>query len=162
MTPRRTATGKEASHDRRRRPLARLDLLLDRVLDGLHTDEDARQLNQILRTDADACRHYVSYVELHGRLCWGERGWAPQGYRRLDDPVKRAAERVSVRGSEVPSRIPNQPLIPHPSPVNLPMPRTPNPSIPPIIIHTSPALPLPSSLLVFPRRLAALLRGSPR
>ncbi|MBN1395090.1 MAG: NPCBM/NEW2 domain-containing protein [Pirellulales bacterium] len=49
-----------------------LDRLLDRVLDGLHTDRDARRLNEILRSDIDACRRYVAYVELHGRLSWGD------------------------------------------------------------------------------------------
>ncbi|MEN6451156.1 MAG: hypothetical protein ABFC96_11750 [Thermoguttaceae bacterium] len=50
-----------------------LDAILDRVLDGLHTDEDAVKLNEILRTDANACRRYVSYMELHGRLAWEQR-----------------------------------------------------------------------------------------
>ncbi len=49
-----------------------LETLLDLVLDGLHTEADARRLNEILRTDEDACRHYIGYVQLHGRLLWGE------------------------------------------------------------------------------------------
>jgi hypothetical protein len=49
-----------------------LDSLLDRVLDGLYDDADSRRLNEILRNDAEACRRYVLYVELHGRLAWGE------------------------------------------------------------------------------------------
>ncbi len=49
-----------------------IDQLLDRVLDGLHSEEDSRQLNDILRTDVEACRRYVAYMELHGRLTWGD------------------------------------------------------------------------------------------
>ncbi len=52
--------------------LRQLDVLLDRVLDGLYTEEEARQLNDVLRTDMDACRRYVQYVKLHGRLTWGD------------------------------------------------------------------------------------------
>jgi hypothetical protein len=48
------------------------DLLLDRVLDGLYTNDDTRRLNETLRTDLEACRHYISYVDLHGRLVWGD------------------------------------------------------------------------------------------
>jgi hypothetical protein len=61
-----------------------LDSLLDRVLDGLYEEADLRRLNEILRNDAEACRRYVLYVELHGRLAWGEglRAEADQG---LDD-----------------------------------------------------------------------------
>ena len=46
--------------------------MLDRVLDGIYDDEDLRRLNEILRADAEACRRYVLYVELHGRLAWGD------------------------------------------------------------------------------------------
>ncbi|MBU4272201.1 MAG: hypothetical protein KKA28_10100, partial [Planctomycetes bacterium] len=63
-----------------------LDRLLDRVLDGLHSEEDSRQLNEILRTGVEACRRYVAYMELHGRLTWGdgiragsERGTSDEG-----------------------------------------------------------------------------------
>ena len=49
-----------------------LDSLLDRVLDGIYDDGDLRRLNEILRDDAEACRRYVLYVELHGRLAWGD------------------------------------------------------------------------------------------
>ena len=47
------------------------DLLLNRVVDGLHTEEDLKQFNSILRVDVEACRHYVSYIGLHGQLAWG-------------------------------------------------------------------------------------------
>jgi hypothetical protein len=49
-----------------------LDSLLDRVLDGIYDDADVRRLNAILRDDPEARRRYVLYVELHGRLAWGE------------------------------------------------------------------------------------------
>lgn len=49
-----------------------LDELIDRVLDGLHTLDDSRRINEILRTDLEACRHYVAYMKLHGRLTWGD------------------------------------------------------------------------------------------
>ena len=49
-----------------------LDAVLDRVLDDIYDDEDVRRLNEILRADVEACRHYVRYVELHGRLAWGD------------------------------------------------------------------------------------------
>jgi hypothetical protein len=49
-----------------------LDSVLDRVLDGIYDDDDLRRLNRILRDDVDACRRYVLYVELHGRLAWGD------------------------------------------------------------------------------------------
>ncbi len=49
-----------------------LDSVLDRVLDGIYADGDLRRLNEILRADVAACRRYVHYVELHGRLAWGD------------------------------------------------------------------------------------------
>ena len=49
-----------------------LDSVLDRVLDGIYDDADLRRLNAILRADTAACRRYIHYVELHGRLAWGE------------------------------------------------------------------------------------------
>jgi hypothetical protein len=49
-----------------------LDSVLDRVLDGIYDDDDLRRLNEILRADVEACRRYVHYVELHGRLAWGD------------------------------------------------------------------------------------------
>jgi hypothetical protein len=49
-----------------------LDSLLDRVLDGLYDDRDLRRLNEILRGDVEASRRYMLYVQLHGRLAWGE------------------------------------------------------------------------------------------
>ena len=53
--------------------------LIDRVLDGLYTDEDARRLNNLLRSDAEACRLYVEYAKLHGQLAWrGIPQTAPQ------------------------------------------------------------------------------------
>ena len=45
-----------------------LDLLLDRLLDGLYTDADVARLNELLAADWDACRHYVAYLEVHNRL----------------------------------------------------------------------------------------------
>ena len=49
-----------------------IDVLLDRVLDGIETTEDVRRLNEILRTDPQAWRRFVSYMALHGRLVSGE------------------------------------------------------------------------------------------
>ena len=49
-----------------------LDGLIDLVLDGLHATNDSRRLNEILRTDLEACRHYVAYMKLHGQLTWGD------------------------------------------------------------------------------------------
>ena len=49
-----------------------LDSLLDLVLDGLHTEADSHRLNDILRSNEEACGHYIGYVHLHGRLLWGE------------------------------------------------------------------------------------------
>jgi hypothetical protein len=49
-----------------------LDALLDRLFDGIHNEDDLRRINAILRADIEACRRYVSYVELHGRLAWGD------------------------------------------------------------------------------------------
>ena len=49
-----------------------LDSLLDRVLDGLQSEDNIRQINHILRTDLEAWRRFVSYMGLHGRLVWGE------------------------------------------------------------------------------------------
>jgi hypothetical protein len=51
-------------------PWLEFDLLLGRVLDGTETEDDARRLNQILRTDPEACQRYLSSVHLHGRLSW--------------------------------------------------------------------------------------------
>jgi hypothetical protein len=97
-----------------------LDCVLDRVLDGIYDDGDVRRLNEILRDDAEACRHYVDYVELHGRLAWGD-AVAAQGEREMDGckPVEFAAS-----GDPMES----------PAPV-------------PIIIQTSPDLPTPYSPL---------------
>jgi hypothetical protein len=53
-----------------------LDSVLDRVLDGIYDDRDVRRLNEILRADAEARRRYVRYVELHGRLAWGDAAQA--------------------------------------------------------------------------------------
>ena len=47
------------------------DLLLGRVLDGIQMDDDVRELSQVLRADAEACRRCMSYVHLHGWLAWG-------------------------------------------------------------------------------------------
>ena len=48
------------------------DLLMDRLLDGLQSEADTRRLNELLRSDPAACRRYVGYVEVHGRLSLGE------------------------------------------------------------------------------------------
>ena len=50
------------------------DLLVDRLLDGLQSEDDARRLNELLRTDPDARRRYVGYVGVHGRLSLCEGG----------------------------------------------------------------------------------------
>ena len=44
--------------------------IIDRVLDGLHNDDDAARLNEILRSDTAVSRYCMSYVELHGHLAW--------------------------------------------------------------------------------------------
>ncbi len=49
-----------------------LDSVLDRVLDGIYDQQDLRRLNEMLRADVEACRRYIHYVELHGRLAWGD------------------------------------------------------------------------------------------
>ena len=46
--------------------------IIDRVLDGLHNDDDASRLNEILRSDPEISRYCMSYVELHGHLAWGD------------------------------------------------------------------------------------------
>jgi hypothetical protein len=56
-----------------------LDSVLDRVLDGIYDDADLRRLNEILRGDGDARRRYIHYVELHGRLAWGDAAAASVG-----------------------------------------------------------------------------------
>ncbi len=150
-----------------------LDRLLDRVLDGLHTDEDARELNQVLRTDPEACRRYVSYLQLHGRLCWGQRGLAtsqPQGPgnsqpRGLGTSVPSeigCGEGSGIGVQEViKSQIPDQQILDpssfsiHPSDVGaaVELPHQlgdaadSEPLIPPIIIDTSAAVPAPFSYL---------------
>ena len=50
----------------------KFDLLMDRLLDGLQSEADTRRLNELLRSDPAACRRYVGYVEVHGRLSLGE------------------------------------------------------------------------------------------
>jgi hypothetical protein len=61
-----------------------LDLLMDRLLDGLQTEADTRRLNVLLRSDPDACRRYVGYVEVHGRLSLGEGNAKAHGGRSGD------------------------------------------------------------------------------
>ena len=46
------------------------DRLVNRVVDGIGSDEDAPELNQILRSDAEACRRYLRYMGVHSRLFW--------------------------------------------------------------------------------------------
>ncbi len=123
-----------------------LDRLLDRVLDGLHTAEDATRLNQILRADADACRHYVSYLQLHGRLCWGERGLGTSQLRGLGTSVPSEAGSGEGSGFGVQevakSEVPNQEILDPSSFTRHPSDAPDSePLIPPIIIDTSPALP---------------------
>ncbi len=117
-----------------------LDQLLDRVLDGLHSKEDSRQLNDILRTDVNACRRYVAYMKLHGRLTWGEgrgsgdEGRGMAGSPAIDLPVGAAVEHPVGTAVELPSGQ---------------WPRTPNPEapIPPIVLDLSSTThyPLPTS-----------------
>ena len=154
-----SATGRRTMIDSRA-DWMELDLLLDRVLDGLETSDDVRQLNQILRIDADACRHYVSYIELHGRLLWGDGN---EPHARTGDQQPRASydsgatedERSYLTGASIAPDL-SAPI--HHSSFSI-QPSAPAP-LPPIIIQT-----LPSSLSPLPSfigRCVVLLSDSRR
>jgi hypothetical protein len=108
-----------------------LDTLLDRVLDGIYNDEDLRRLNEILRADVEACHRYIHYVELHGRLAWGESVRATDGAAAagaaVELPHQQKGQRGGERGFEE---------CPSASSASLP-----------IILQTSPELPTPYSPL---------------
>ena len=108
-----------------------LDSVLDRVLDGIYDDNDLRRLNGILRDDVEACRHYVFYVELHGRLAWGDGLRAEgEGENGVCTPPEIVGS-ADLVGSAV--RLRNQQLDRDDPPVSQPFA--------PIIIQTSPDIP---------------------
>ena len=81
-----------------------LDSVLDRVLDGIYDDVDLRRLNAILRADAAACRRYIHYVELHGRLAWGDGVFFLYMVRRLNCRVRTAATKKQGATTRSPIR----------------------------------------------------------
>jgi hypothetical protein len=108
-----------------------LDSLLDRVLDGIYDDADARRLNAILRDDPEARRRYVLYVELHGRLAWGEG----LGAERDRETEAAAPLEIGVTAGKHPRQCDACDNVPFSSP------------LPPIVIDTSPGV--PSSITPF-------------
>jgi hypothetical protein len=64
-----------------------LDSLLDRILDGIHQESDCQRLNDILRHDEDACRRYVLYMDLHGRLAWGDAMRSQRAFDAADQEL---------------------------------------------------------------------------
>jgi hypothetical protein len=126
-----------------------LDSVLDRVLDGIYDDNDLRQLNGILRDNVEACQRYVLYVELHGRLAWGDGLRAKCG---ADIGVSAPVETIDAAdlvGSAV--QLPSQRSEGLDTPVS--------PTFAPIIIQTSPGIPSsfsPSGSFLFSYAVAAV------
>jgi hypothetical protein len=93
-----------------------LDCVLDRVLDGIYDDLDLGRLNEILRADVAACRRYIHYVELHGRLSWGEAvGTAVELPYQREIPAESEREyEDDPSASSLPIIIQNSPDLPAP------------------------------------------------
>ncbi len=120
-----------------------LESLLDLVLDGLHTEADARRLNEILRTDEDACRRYIGYVQLHGRLLWGEGREKVTSEEGAEGAEKVASGQWLVVSDPAPKS--QNPEISK-SPISNPQSLIPNP-LPTIVLDDSP---YPSPLASLP------------
>ena len=125
------------------------DLLLDRAWTACRPMRTFRQLNQILRANVEACRRYVRYVQLHGRLLWGD------GLKAESSGAAADSGGWSVKSGELASADNPQSAIDNPQFC-----------VPPIILDVSPAehpplftLHSPVGAFLFSYLIGALLLG---